>query len=115
MANGKGICPSCGEAYHGLLPCSFPQFLDTLVPNEVPSPNTVPVPAMKVPVASERERLHSLMTNVGKLGICKGCAQPIRWITHRNGKETPYDAEGKETVGVNHWITCPRREMLKRG
>lgn len=67
-----------------------------------------------VPVPSPEERLRMLMANVGDPGTCRGCAQSIRWITHRNGKKTPYDAGG-ETVGTNHFITCPRREQFKRG
>ena len=99
MAEGK--CQQCGSEFHGLAPCPML--------GSVP-----PVITMSVPVPSLKERLHSLINNVASEStLCKGCAQRIVFITHRNGKKTPYDAEG-ETVGVNHFITCPRREMLKR-
>ena len=69
---------------------------------------------MTVPVPSQTERIRALLVNVGERRNCRGCAAPIYWITHRNGKKTPYDAEG-ETAGVNHFVTCPRREQFKRG
>lgn len=67
---------------------------------------------MTVPVPEPLERLTMLMSVVGDPGTCRGCAAPIRWITHRNGKKTPYDADGP-TVGTNHFITCPHRERFK--
>ena len=68
---------------------------------------------MTVPVPNLEERLAHLLQQIGEPGLCKGCAQRIRWVVHLNRKKTPYDAEGP-TIGVNHFITCPRRGDFKR-
>ncbi len=66
-----------------------------------------------IPVPEPLERLQSLMKLIGDPGTCRGCAAPIVWVSHRNGKKTPYDADG-ETAGTNHFITCPKREQFKK-
>lgn len=33
---------------------------------------------------------------------CRGCEAAIYWVTHKNGKRTPYTA-----AGLNHFIDCP--------
>lgn len=68
---------------------------------------------MAVPVPDPLARVQSLMRLIGDVGNCRGCATAIVWLVHRNGKKTPYDAEG-DTAGVNHFITCPKRENFKR-
>ena len=68
---------------------------------------------MTIPVPPPIDRLRQLFANIGDPANCRGCAAPIKWIRHRNGKSTPYDADG-ETVGTNYFITCPNREQFKK-
>ena len=68
---------------------------------------------MTVPVPDVEARLRALLSNAGQPGNCRGCAAPIRWVLHTNGKRTPYDADGP-TAGVNHFVTCPQRDKFKR-
>lgn len=50
-----------------------------------------------------------LLSNVADQGTCKGCHAEIWWITHRNGKKTPYDSDL-----TNHFITCPQAARFKQ-
>ena len=59
-------------------------------------------------------RLQILLLHVGDLATCRGCTAQIRWVKHLNGKRTPYDAAG-DSIGVNHFITCPKAGQFKRG
>lgn len=58
-------------------------------------------------------RLENLLKQIGDAGTCRGCGRLIWWVKHKNGKATPYDLGG-ETVGVNHFVTCPQRGEFKR-
>ncbi len=51
----------------------------------------------------------ALLKNIGDPGQCRGCQAPIWWVTHRNGRKTPYDADG-----TNHFITCPAAKDFKK-
>jgi hypothetical protein len=68
---------------------------------------------MTIPIPAPEERLQMLMSVLGDPGNCRGCAAAIKWITHRNGKKTPYDAEGP-TVGTNHFITCLKSDQFRK-
>jgi hypothetical protein len=49
-----------------------------------------------------------LLKNIGDRGVCRGCAASIFWVTHRNGKKTPYDPSG-----LNHFISCVKAKDFK--
>ena len=53
--------------------------------------------------------MKQLLDNVGDPGTCRGCRVPIYWITHRNGKKTPYTH-----AGLNHFIDCPERAQFAK-
>lgn len=44
----------------------------------------------------------------GVPGSCRGCREPVFWVTHKNGKKTPYNARG-----FNHFIDCTARDQFK--
>lgn len=54
-------------------------------------------------------RAASLVKNMGEPGSCRACRSAIFWLTHRNGRRTPYDPDG-----TNHFITCPEAESFRR-
>ncbi len=58
---------------------------------------------------AQRTAMRQLLDNVGDPGACRGCRVPIYWITHRNGKKTPYTH-----AGLNHFIDCPERKQFAR-
>lgn len=53
------------------------------------------------------ERILSLLQNIGDVGACRGCQAAIYWVTHKNGKKTPYTP-----AGINHFIDCPARAQF---
>lgn len=63
----------------------------------------------KTLLASASKRMASLLVSVGDSRLCKGCDRTIFWIRHKNGKPTPYDADG-----TNHFATCPVAYRFKR-
>jgi hypothetical protein len=49
------------------------------------------------------QRLEALLSVVAEAHRpCKWCAKPLYFVRHRNGKLTPYTAQG-----VNHFLDCP--------
>lgn len=46
-----------------------------------------------------------LLRQIATPGACKSCKAQILWVTHQNGKHTPYDS-----TGLNHFVTCPMAE-----
>ena len=46
---------------------------------------------------------------VGQPTKCRGCGDPIFWVTHRNGINTPYNPDG-----VNHFATCPNAKQFNK-
>lgn len=54
-------------------------------------------------------RIAHLLDQVGQRSQCMGCNAPIMWVTHRNGKKTPYTLEG-----LNHFIDCKQASMFRR-
>jgi len=57
---------------------------------------------------AQAENMKAFLLRVGKLAHCKGCNASIYWVTHLNGKTTPYTE-----AGLNHFIDCPQREHFK--
>jgi hypothetical protein len=57
----------------------------------------------------QKKIVRELLTRVGDQGVCKGCRAEIYWVTHLNGKHTPYNADG-----TNHFGSCPDREQFRR-
>lgn len=41
---------------------------------------------------------------------CRGCEALVYWVTHKNGKRTPYTA-----AGLNHFIDCPAAAQFGKG
>jgi hypothetical protein len=77
-------------------------------------PAVPPVPAeesaaLRKELERVRAALQVLLRNVGEPGHCRGCGALIYWFVHRNGKRTPYNAEG-----VNHFLDCPKADHFKR-
>jgi len=60
-------------------------------------------------VEAQSIAMKTLLDNIGDQGVCRGCQAPIYWVTHRNGKKTPYTSSG-----LNHFIDCEAREQFKR-
>lgn len=59
---------------------------------------------------TQREHMEKLLKMIGDPGVCRGCRAQIVWVTHKNGKKTPYT-----WAGLNHFIfDCPDREDFKR-
>lgn len=56
-----------------------------------------------------RDNISKLLTNTADRGICRGCGAQIFWLRHKNGRATPYTAEG-----ANHFIDCAARDEFKR-
>ncbi len=52
-----------------------------------------------------------MLEHIGKKGTCDGptCGAPIYWVTHTNGRKTPYTP-----AGLNHFVDCPDRDRFKR-
>lgn len=61
-------------------------------------------------VREMEDTMSQLLKNVGDFGVCRGCNDPIVWLTHRNGKKTPYSLDGR-----NHFVACVARERFKGG
>lgn len=61
------------------------------------------------------QRLETLLRHVAdELRACKACGKQLAFVRHRDtGRVAPYDLDG-ETVGVNHFITCPKAEQFRR-
>jgi hypothetical protein len=53
--------------------------------------------------------ISELLERVGEPGTCKGCGMPIFWLTHSNGKKTPYTPRG-----FNHFIDCKKAKEFRR-
>ena len=60
-------------------------------------------------VVAQAETMKRLIDQIGRQATCDGCDRVIFWITHRNGKATPYTSQG-----LNHFIDCPARDRFKR-
>lgn len=67
-------------------------------------------PPSSVPETTEelKRRIKALLANVGNVGTCRGCNAPIYWVTHNNGKKTPYTE-----TGLNHFADCPKAKEFK--
>ena len=69
-------------------------------------------PRPRVPLVLVEELLDNierLFKNIADPGICRGCGAAIFWVTHKNGRKTPYTASG-----LNHFIDCPKAKEFKR-
>ena len=60
------------------------------------------VQSMTECVVKQRQVMAHLLKQIGEPGICKGCNAAIVWVTHKNGKKTPYTLEGQ-----SHFADCP--------
>lgn len=49
-----------------------------------------------------RSNVIHLLNQIGDESRCKKCNMTIYWVTHKNGKKTPYTSEG-----LNHFVDCP--------
>lgn len=58
---------------------------------------------------AQRKAMKTLLVNIGTPGTCRGCSAAIHWVTHKNGKKTPYNSSG-----LNHFVSCPERERFKK-
>ena len=56
----------------------------------------------------QAQAITALLKAIGEPGVCRGCYAEIVWVTHRNGKKTPYTP-----AGLNHFVHCPKREQFK--
>lgn len=59
---------------------------------------------------AQAETMKRLIGQIGRPGTCSGCHREIFWIAHRNGRVTPYTAQG-----LNHFIDCPAGDRFKKG
>lgn len=62
-------------------------------------------------VKAQATAMEWLLDHVGKKSTCDGpnCGATIFWVTHTNGKRTPYT-----TAGLNHFVDCVDRERFQR-
>jgi hypothetical protein len=62
-------------------------------------------------VSAQVVAMRLLVNHAGKKASCDGptCGRTIYWITHTNGKRTPYDESG-----LNHFVSCPDSDRFKR-
>ncbi len=63
----------------------------------------------EAPLPDPAARLEHLLHQVGEPGRCRGCDKEILWVTHRNGRRTPYTRDG-----LNHFIDCPAAGRFRR-
>jgi hypothetical protein len=66
---------------------------------------------MEIKIPPIEERMRSLVELAAKeIRPCRACSAMLYFIFHpKTGKVAPYTIDG-----VNHWITCPRREELRK-
>jgi hypothetical protein len=62
-------------------------------------------------IEAQKLAMRLLVNHVGKKASCDGpnCGRTIYWITHTNGKRTPYTE-----AGLNHFVDCPDRDRFSR-
>jgi hypothetical protein len=60
-------------------------------------------------IAAQAAAMKALLANIADASVCRGCGWGIEWVTHRNGKQTPYDPSG-----LNHFVSCPKAKDFKR-
>lgn len=73
-------------------------------------PHAVPNPSGVECINALKGKLRAILKALGKPGTCDGCAAPILWITHANGKRAPYTA-----AGLNHFADCPAAARFRGG
>lgn len=44
-----------------------------------------------------------------KPGLCRSCGAPVLWLESKNGKKSPFNADG-----VNHFATCPQADSWRK-
>ena len=59
-------------------------------------------------IHAQEKAMVTLLKNVGDPGTCRGCGASIFWVTHRNGKKTPYTP-----AGLNHFLDCEKGKDFK--
>lgn len=72
-----------------------------------------PGPQAKPRIPEPADRIRRLLLMVGDTGMCKSCYAQVVWVAHKNGNVAPYDL-ADETIGVNHFVTCPCADKHKR-
>ncbi len=62
-------------------------------------------------VDAQSSAMQVLLGHIAGLPVpCRGCQAPIYWVTHKNGKRTPYTP-----AGLNHFIDCPAAAQFGKG
>lgn len=72
---------------------------------------TMEVAQLKLCMSGQATAMRLLLEHVGKKATCDGpnCGRPIFWVTHTNGRKTPYTE-----AGLNHFVDCPDRDRFRR-
>lgn len=65
-------------------------------------------PPMVTCAQAQAENMLKFLIRIGHEAVCTGCLRKIYWVTHLNGKRTPYT-----DAGLNHFIDCPQRDHFK--
>jgi len=60
-------------------------------------------------VIAQAAQMKALLKNIGDPGNCRGCQAEIYWVTHKNGKKTPYTP-----AGLNHHVDCVAAKQFDR-
>lgn len=60
-------------------------------------------------VAAQAAAMIAILGNIGDPGTCRGCQVKIYWVTHKNGKKTPYTP-----AGLNHFVDCEARSQFAK-
>jgi hypothetical protein len=65
---------------------------------------------MHAELGKAQQFLRAFVQRAGSPDLCKGCAEQIFWVKHRDtGKNVPYDPDG-----TNHFATCPVAKQFRK-
>jgi len=101
MPNPTRICERCHLAHPALD-----------VPGElVADHGQILAMSLESCIAAQAKAMLWVLEHVGKKGTCDGpnCRAAIYWVTHTNGRQTPYTE-----AGLNHFVDCPARDQFAR-
>lgn len=59
-------------------------------------------------LAEIKEKLRKLLNHVGNPGQCRKCPAQVYWVTSKNGRPSPVNADG-----TSHFANCPGARQVK--
>lgn len=84
----------------------------TEIPDGLTDVNEKHVLQLEDCLRAQRGAMQWILEHAGKKGTCDGptCGASIFWVTHTNGKQTPYTP-----AGLNHFVDCPDSDRFRKG